>query len=131
MTFSATLGIAGMILPWQPWFNERKNKGIRISFFLGLALSALAPMLHMAVAYGFRETVSFYTPVVPSVAAYVFGLVFYAAHFPECAQPGRFDALLASHQVWHVSIVAALWAHWRAMNIWATLVRDGVLSCSL
>ena len=79
MTFSATLGVAGMILPWvrpfaafltpcpyltlrqKPWFNERKFKMWRISFFLGLAASAIAPMAHMACLYGFSNTVVFFS----------------------------------------------------------------------
>ena len=34
-----------------------------------------------------------------SIFTYVFGLVFYALHFPECAWPGRFDYWGHSHQV--------------------------------
>ncbi|KAL8278284.1 hypothetical protein RQP46_009316 [Phenoliferia psychrophenolica] len=126
MAFSATLGVAGMILPWKPWFNERKFKMWRISFFVGLALSALAPMLHMASLYGFGKTVAFFSPALPSVLAYAIGLSFYANQFPECAAPGRCDNLFASHQLWHGAIVVAVWMHWRAMNVWAlgAMARD-------
>jgi hypothetical protein len=38
-------------------------------------------------------------PVLTSCAAYVFGLMFYATHFPECKWPGKFDYIGHSHQV--------------------------------
>ncbi|KAM0753865.1 HlyIII-domain-containing protein [Meredithblackwellia eburnea MCA 4105] len=132
MTFSAVLGIAGMILPWKPWFNEREFKMWRIAFFLGLAGSALAPILHMAFLFGFGPTFAFFSPVIPSVAAYLVGLSFYANHFPECTSPGRWDNLLASHQLWHIAIVTAVWLHWWALSSWAAVTRGGgnQLSCA-
>lgn len=36
---------------------------------------------------------------MPSVFSYIFGLIFYAFHFPENMWPGRFDYWFASHQV--------------------------------
>ncbi|KAI5475624.1 adiponectin receptor protein, partial [Pseudohyphozyma bogoriensis] len=59
MTFSAVLGIAGMILPWKPWFNERKFKMWRVGFFLGLAASALMPVAHATILHGVRNTFNF------------------------------------------------------------------------
>ncbi|KAK4698677.1 adiponectin receptor, partial [Phenoliferia sp. Uapishka_3] len=132
MTFSGVLGVSGMILPWKPWFNEREFKMWRVAFFVGLAASALAPVAHMAVLYGLSNTLSFLSPVLPSVVAYLTGLTFYANQFPECAAPGRWDNFLASHQLWHAAIVIAVWMHWRAMDVWVVvaMARDQ-LSCAL
>ncbi|KAG8710298.1 hypothetical protein FRC09_000193, partial [Ceratobasidium sp. 395] len=41
-------GIAGSILPFQGWFNERRNKKWRIAFFLVCACSAVVPLAHMS-----------------------------------------------------------------------------------
>lgn len=101
MTFSGSLAILGMYLPWKPYFNQRSFKMWRIAFFLGLAASAVVPIAHSALRFGLLETLSWNASVLPSVAAYLIGLTFYARQFPECAAPGYFDSLLASHQLWH------------------------------
>lgn len=132
MCCSAALGASGMILPWQPWFNQRKYKSWRITFFLGLAFSAMMPIGHMAILYGVVDTAKFFSPVLPSITAYLVGVSFYGNSFPECMAPGRWDTLFASHQLWHGAIVAAVWLHWRALNIWATGALGGdQLSCSI
>lgn len=87
MAFSAVLGISGMILPWvrsafihrgrelttlpsqKPWFNQRKYKMWRVFFFVGLGLSALLPMAHMAVLYGVQHVVSFFSAFFHPFAA--------------------------------------------------------------
>ncbi|KZT56153.1 HlyIII-domain-containing protein [Calocera cornea HHB12733] len=116
--FSILTGALGTVLPFQHWFNQRKNKKWRIAFFVACALSALLFFAHLSFERGITVTAQFYAPIVPSVAAYTFGLCFYAWHFPECAFPGRFDYIGASHQIWHISIVAAIWLHYRAIASW-------------
>ncbi|EJT97392.1 HlyIII-domain-containing protein [Dacryopinax primogenitus] len=116
--FSILTGALGTVLPFMHWFNQRKNKKWRIAFFVTCALSALLFFAHLSLEHGIHATGEFYAPIVPSVAAYTFGLCFYAWHFPECAFPGRFDYIGASHQIWHISIVAAIWLHYRAIASW-------------
>lgn len=152
MTLSGVLGITGMIVPWQPWFNMRRYKMWRVAFFLGLAGSALMPVGHMGLLYGFKATLNFFckfpgsggvtescaltrlfslsAPVLPSIAAYLIGLSFYANQFPECAAPGRCDTLFSSHQVWHGAIVLAVWTHMRALMSWSHLPLEK-LSCAI
>ncbi|KAM0790267.1 hypothetical protein ACM66B_005572 [Microbotryomycetes sp. NB124-2] len=132
MAFSAVCGVVGMVLPWKPWFNQVEYKMWRIAFFLSLAGSALTPIGHLAVLYGVKETVVFFFPVTLSAIAYLIGLSFYAHQFPECAAPGRWDNLFASHQLWHIAIVCAVWLHWFALTTWATAVAEGTdLSCRI
>ncbi|BGP18325.1 hypothetical protein JCM10213_008498 [Rhodosporidiobolus nylandii] len=121
MCFSATVGALGMLVPWQAWFNQREYKMWRVAFFCSLAASAIAPIAHRAVYYGVVNTFWFYSPAIPSVAAYLVGLVFYSNQFPECCRPGSWN-FGASHQWWHFSIVAAIYLHWRAMSIWSRTV---------
>ncbi|BGP26317.1 inc metabolism membrane protein [Rhodotorula toruloides] len=115
MCFNFVIGVTGMIVPWQSWFNERKYKSWRIAFFVSLAASAVAPIAHRAAIYGGMETLWFYSPAIPSVVAYLIGLSFYANQFPECCAPGHWH-IGASHQLWHIAIVAAVWLHWKAMS---------------
>lgn len=129
MGYSCLLGVVGMILPWKPWFNENEHKMTRIAFFLSLAASALMPLAHMAFLYGITQTFWFYTPVIPSVAAYLTGLFFYANNVPERLAPGRWDTILSSHQLWHIAIVLAIYLHWRAMGGWLVEGSQG-FSCA-
>ncbi|GAA5873667.1 hypothetical protein JCM1840_002995 [Sporobolomyces johnsonii] len=126
MVFSSIIGITGMIVPWSAWFNQRRYKAYRIAFFVALAASAVAPIAHRSVLHGFGDTFGFYSPAIPSVAAYLVGLVFYAHQFPECCSPGHWH-FGASHNIWHFSIVIAVWLHWRAMSIWSSTVNSGAL----
>ncbi|BGP42014.1 inc metabolism membrane protein [Rhodotorula kratochvilovae] len=121
MMFNLIVGVTGMIVPWAKWFNEREYKGWRVAFFCSLAASAVAPVTHRAMIYGLRPSLWFYSPVIPSVAAYLIGLSFYANQFPECYAPGAWH-IGASHQLWHVAILAAVWLHWKAMGDWSATV---------
>lgn len=91
--------IAGSYLPFQKWFNQRKNKGWRIAFFVGICFTALAPLTHLAIEHGLGPMFKFALPILPSIVSYVAGLMFYAFHFPEAKYPGKFDYLGHSHQV--------------------------------
>ncbi|KAI7933982.1 hypothetical protein MJO28_000626 [Puccinia striiformis f. sp. tritici] len=130
ITFTVSMGIIGMVLPFQPFFDRPESKGIRIIFFVSMAGSALIPQAHMAYLYGLSETLTFYYPALPSVFSYLAGLFFYATNWPERIRPGWvFDTLFHSHQFWHVAIVAAIWLHWRAIGIIHNSGRLG-FSCS-
>ncbi|PWZ03052.1 HlyIII-domain-containing protein [Testicularia cyperi] len=111
------VGLAGAILPWAAWFNERKNKHWRIAVFLTMCFTALAPFSHAAFEHGFAKTIHFFSPILPSLAFYVGGLVFYATQFPESWAPGKFDTWGHSHQLWHIGIVLAIVCHYRAALI--------------
>ncbi|GAA5840914.1 hypothetical protein JCM3766R1_005401 [Sporobolomyces carnicolor] len=126
MIFSSIIGVTGMIVPWSAWFNQREYKAYRIAFFVALAASAIAPVTHRALLVGLFDTLWFYSPAIPSVLAYLVGLIFYAHQFPECCAPGHWN-WGSSHNLWHIAIVIAVWLHWRAMSIWSTEVHLPIL----
>lgn len=120
MCFNFVIGVTGMIVPWQSWFNERKYKSWRIAFFVSLAASAVAPIAHRAAIYGGMETLWFYSalrvcrrcrrslltsrvlagPAIPSVVAYLIGLSFYANQVSSklrfCASEATLNLVLPS-----------------------------------
>jgi predicted membrane channel-forming protein YqfA (hemolysin III family) len=67
-------------------------------------------------------------PIIPSIASYVAGLLFYATRFPECALPVDSPRLAwlggGSHALWHIFIVRAISLHRDALP----LLRNGVVS---
>lgn len=112
------VGLVGAIVPWQSWFNDRRNKPVRIAVFLAMCFTGLAPFTHALLSHGFYKTVGFFGAILPSCLAYIFGLVFYAFQFPECIYPGKFDVVGHAHQIWHISIVVAILLHYQATFFW-------------
>ncbi|PWN52980.1 HlyIII-domain-containing protein [Violaceomyces palustris] len=114
MFYSATtllVGLVGAILPWAAWFNDRSAKPIRIAVFLTMCFTALLPFSHAAFEHGLVKTATFFSPILPSLAFYVGGLVLYALQIPESLAPGKFDLWGHSHQLWHIGIVLAILSH--------------------
>ncbi|ORX35324.1 hemolysin-III related-domain-containing protein [Kockovaella imperatae] len=122
-------GTLGSVLPFQAWFNKRKNKKWRITFFLFLCFTFLGPLGQMVYLYGYGPSIGFIRPFFGSVVAYVVGLLCYGFHFPECLMPGKFDHLGHSHQLWHVAIVAAILLHYQ--GIFAAHGARHSLSCAI
>lgn len=117
MLYSLTtlvVGIIGAVVPWAAWFNERKNKSLRIGVFLGMCFTSLAPFFHATYEHGLFKTLNFLAPIIPSLLCYIVGLTLYATNFPERYWPGSFDIFGHAHQFWHVSIVLAILLHYRA-----------------
>ncbi|KAF8574133.1 hypothetical protein K439DRAFT_1642424, partial [Ramaria rubella] len=112
LSVSFALGVAGSVLPFMTWFNERENKKWRIAFFLSLVFTLIFPLGHLAAVYSLWDMYTFIRPLFPSLASYALGLLFYAFRFPECAVPrawgwGRaLDCVGGgSHALWHLFIV--------------------------
>ncbi|WVQ83746.1 hypothetical protein IAT38_005890 [Cryptococcus sp. DSM 104549] len=123
-TTNLLCGALGSYLPFQRWFNERKNKHLRISFFLFLCFAMVAPMVHMFYQHGTAKASEFVAPFGLSILSYIVGLLFYAFHFPECQWPGMFDKWGASHQIWHAAIVLAVVLHYRAIFVAHSVKHD-------
>ncbi|KAF8512391.1 hemolysin-III related-domain-containing protein [Gautieria morchelliformis] len=120
LSVSLALGIAGSILPFMTWFNERKNKKWRIMFFLSLVFTLIIPMAHLAAVHSLWDMYIFIKAELLSLAAYAVGLIFYAFHFPECVVPIRWAKCTdwiggGSHAIWHLFIVLAIKLHKDAM----------------
>lgn len=109
------LGLTMGVVPWASWFNDPKNRSLRISLFIFMALVGVVPFSHGAYLHGYGRMYTFFAPVFPSLASYVAGVVVYAMRFPEKYWPGRFDLVGHSHQTWHVAIVLAIALHYRAI----------------
>ncbi|KAF8198092.1 hemolysin-III related-domain-containing protein [Pholiota molesta] len=111
-------GLAGNVFPFMSWFNKHEYRFYRIGFFLTLAFSGIGPMAALWVLHTRGRCMSF--PVFPSLLSYIIGLVFYAAHFPECVIPASVQRKLdmvggGSHAIWHCFIVLAVSQHRTAM----------------
>ncbi|KAH9858660.1 hemolysin-III related-domain-containing protein [Lenzites betulinus] len=117
------IGLSGSVLPFTDWFNRREYRHVRIAFFVSLALSGIVPLTILALQHPADAIWAFMRPIVPSLASYIVGLVFYATHFPECVLAPRWPSLRlidwlggGSHAIWHVCIVLAISLHKRGME---------------
>ena len=114
MAFTGITGAIGVVIPWMDWFDKKENRKYRIAFFVCLASSAFVPIMHMDISHGIIAGTRFFAPEIPSLMAYCLGLYFYANRYPEKLFPGYFDFVGASHNIWHCSIVLAIYLHYLA-----------------
>jgi len=120
-------GVGGTILSFWDRFDRGENKKFRIAFFvLSTTLITLAPLAQLALLHSVHYATAFIRPVIPSIASYLVGLLFYATRFPECMFPVKSPRLAwlggGSHTLWHLFIVLAIVLHRNAL----TLLKDGV-----
>ena len=86
--------------------------------FVGMGLSAVAPVVHGLLKDGLdelRKRMSLGWLVLQG-AVYVAGAGVYAARVPErWGGKGRWDLVGASHQIFHVAVVVAAGCHLRGL----------------
>ncbi|SPO23243.1 related to Adiponectin receptor 1 [Ustilago trichophora] len=128
----SSLGALAMYVVLAPSYATPAYRPYRTAVFLVLGLSAVVPVAHVVQIYGYRtitETMGLRFLIL-SGALYVIGATLYAARVPERFAPGRFDMVGASHQIFHVLILAAAAAHYvsirRAYAFWHTVEAVGL-----
>ncbi|KAL4400049.1 intracellular zinc ion homeostasis protein [Malassezia pachydermatis] len=112
----------------QPHFTSPKYKALRAFLFVVLGLSGILPLLHglyVAKSWHFVADVLGAKYVMYSGAVYIIGAMIYVAHFPEAKFPRTFDYIGASHQIFHVCVLAGAFLHWlgvrQAYTFWHAL----------
>lgn len=112
---SFLMGLVGSLLPLYSFFDRPSFRVFRILIFVGMACSGAFPILYMVHLHGLEKTLAFMFPLFKSGVAYLIGLVFYGKRIPEKWFPGVFDHWGASHQIWHLAVVAGIYFHAMAM----------------
>lgn len=127
----SVLGALAMYVVLAPSYATPAYRPYRTAIFVLLGLFAVVPVAHFVAMYGYRtitETMGLRFLILSGVL-YVVGAGLYAARVPERFAPGRFDMLGASHQIFHVLILAAAAAHYvsirRAYAFWHTVEAIG------
>ncbi|KAI5838909.1 hemolysin-III related-domain-containing protein [Morchella snyderi] len=116
MGITLIFGIAGVILPWNPVFNRADMRVWRVIFYLTLGATGTIPMFQLIWTRGMMWTMTFYLPIVKSIAVYLAGALIYAMQVPERWYPGFFDWFGGSHNIWHVCVLGGILFHWNAMQ---------------
>ncbi|KAF9163769.1 hypothetical protein DFQ26_002144 [Actinomortierella ambigua] len=116
---TSLFGIAGVVVPWLPWFDQKDTRWLRITFFISMAASSLLPVFHLMWIQGVGTTLEWMTPLLKSLGSYVLGVFVYANQYPERLFPGRFDHLGSSHQWWHLCVLGGVYYHFvAALSFW-------------
>lgn len=116
MGSTATLGLAGVILPWHPLFNAKNMAWGRVAFYVTLALTGFVPIFQLSWSRGGAWAWHFYSPILKSVLVYFAGAIVYASKVPEKWYPGCFNYIGGSHNLWHFAVLGGILFHYRAME---------------
>lgn len=109
----ATCSAAGTMSLLQR-FQTPKWRLTRVAVFIGTGLVVGIPMAHMA-AYGYVDHFAMYL-ICGMGATYIVGALLYGFRVPERKWPGRLDLVGASHQIFHVFVVAAALLNYGALR---------------
>ena len=99
----------------HPLYTTGPYRWARTLIFLSLGCSAIVPVTHNLLAYGFqraRDEMGL-AWLLASGGLYIAGALVYALRFPERKWPRTFDLVGSSHQVFHVAVVGAAYMHFR------------------
>ncbi|KAA8900208.1 mPR-like GPCR protein [Sphaerosporella brunnea] len=117
-TMITTLGIFSAILIVNPRFQGRRWRSFRLLTFVTTGLSAFAPIAHGLKLFGWEEMFKqsglpyyLFEGLLICIGAYC-----YNGHIPEKFRPGAFDIWGASHQLFHLLVVAAVGVHLAAIR---------------
>jgi len=112
-----TLGTISVLMSQSQTFSQPKFRGLRAGVFSGLGCSALAPVTHIFLRYGFHY--AFYELylwcLIVMALFYLVGAAIYASRMPERFWPGKFDLIGNSHQIFHSFVVIAACFHMYAI----------------
>ncbi|CAG8632524.1 17034_t:CDS:2 [Gigaspora rosea] len=111
------VGIVTLIVtPEYRWF--------RTGLFVSMGLSAIIPLAHALIIYGFELSVKVISLkwIIVMGVFYLTGAFIYGSRIPERWFPGKFDIYGSSHQIFHFFVVAAAFIHYfgviQAMMYW-------------
>ncbi|KAF8463008.1 hemolysin-III related-domain-containing protein [Kalaharituber pfeilii] len=122
------LGLICSILALHPHFRTPKYRPFRATMYILYGSSGIVPIIHGSRILGFSDLSAQIQLrwLLAQGGLYILGALIYAARVPERWAPGRFDLFGASHQVFHVLVLAAAGTHLRGL-IRAFDYRHGVV----
>jgi adiponectin receptor len=102
----------------HPLYTTGAYRWARTLIFLSLGCSAVIPVTHNLLMYGFaraRDEMGL-AWLLASGGLYIAGALLYAVRFPERAFPRTFDFFGSSHQIFHMAVVGAAYMHFRCIT---------------
>eukprot|EP00045_Choanoeca_perplexa_P003150 m.28884 g.28884 ORF g.28884 m.28884 type:complete len:515 (+) comp11892_c0_seq1:146-1690(+) len=118
MAVTLLAGLATAAVTLSSVFDGNDKKALRVLIFSALGCTAIFPTFHystMVSSATLFEAFDFFWLFGVSIPLYLSGAFIYVKKWPECFYPGRFDIWFHSHQLWHVFVMAAAYAHYRCI----------------
>lgn len=114
----SVIGVGTVLVTMVDKFSTPAYRPIRAALFVCIGLSAVVPLTHSLLMYGWEEAKNVagvdYGLIIGCL--YIIGAVMYAARVPERFLPGTCDLWLQSHQIFHLFVVAAALVSFYAMK---------------
>ncbi|KAF9891381.1 hypothetical protein FE257_004237 [Aspergillus nanangensis] len=115
-TYWSMISILGVLTGFvvvHPSLQRKKWRILRLSTFVATGFSAFAPIIHGSLIFPYEQLdrqagLRYY---YAEGVVLLLGVFFYATHFPESRRPKRFDIWGASHQLFHLMVVAGALIH--------------------
>jgi len=104
------LGCVVFIVVIWPDLRGPKYRILKTVCFIAMGFSGCVPLIHFQYLLGSMHFMTYWLLVMG--ACYLTGAAIYVLQIPERWWPGYFDYFAASHQLWHVSIIAAVIVHY-------------------
>ncbi|XP_076043473.1 progestin and adipoQ receptor family member 3 [Oratosquilla oratoria] len=117
--FVCVLFAGAMVFLLTPRLMSEEWEWTRNLLFVSWSASGVVPTIHWTILHGGFGTdivMTFFPRIVAMYAISLMAFLVYLFKFPEKFWPGRFDYIGASHQLWHLIIVAAL-LHWHQTGL--------------
>ncbi|KAG2428951.1 hypothetical protein HXX76_011195 [Chlamydomonas incerta] len=112
------MGLAAVAVSLLDAFQRTEWRTFRASMFVCLGIYGAVPLLHASWAHSDIAAIGEATRYDMLMGfLYLSGAFIYAARIPERWLPGRFDVWFHGHQIFHILIVLAALAHYRAVMI--------------
>ena len=116
-----------------PFFYREAWRITRIALFIVLGALGAVPLVHCLFWHSFSTHITdLWAKVGLSCALYLLGAYIYAKRFPECLWPRLMVGPAffgASHQLWHLFVVAAAYVHFVAVvELWDNVANSTAMA---
>ncbi|KAJ7059534.1 hemolysin-III related-domain-containing protein [Mycena amicta] len=114
-----SIGLGAAYIVLNPEYSKLTHRGTRTGVFVGLSLSGVIPTVHCILLQGLHTALveQGVRWIVLSAVLYIVGAFLYANRIPERFAPGKFDYFFASHQIFHVCVLAAVCCHYTGILV--------------
>lgn len=93
-----------------PSYRHSRYRLLKVICFISLGFSGCVPLVHFNYHLGHLHFIIGWLLVMGF--CYLSGAAIYVLQVPERWWPGYFDYFFSSHQLWHLSIFAAVLVHY-------------------
>ncbi|KAK8045041.1 hypothetical protein PG993_005065 [Apiospora rasikravindrae] len=130
-TSTSGTALACGIFTLNPHFSSPKFRHWRACFYAGFGLSSIIFVVHGLVLHGWEVQRSRMSLVWMGwmATSNLVGAAVYAARVPERWAPYRFDICGASHQLFHIFIIAAAVIHFDGLLVAFRIIRSTQSPC--